>query len=945
MKLPLFTALTLSMASAAPSAMALPALPEESGLIPRTGTFYVNSRLAPGDAAWNNGFSESIGIAIANNGNLIIGWEDDGFDLTDYQGVWTLFDSAGVGLIPDTAITSEADGLSISSRFLSFFRADGSPIPGNEAWGPKVKANLFGDGIGFGATAFAIGLDIPELIDINFEDGGDVGEFPVVQLFNSEGTKLSSAIPGYTDADSNPAGGVQIGDWDFLSDGNVVIVSQSLQLGDLSARFGGASQGEHVTFRIVRPDGSEVRGLSLVSSQPVKSVIRHGVGVTRNGFAVRYEIGGVAKLRFFKNDGTALTGDVDLATLAGIPQFAAGGRGEAVGFHGNGMDAYALTLVATDPATHLPHPYVAVINADGSLRFATGAGFESVTALEHADVAISGDGRTAVFFANSDSMPGSIQGRLFSRDGTPVGKIFAVSEKEEVGIAVEESSHPRVAWRGNSLAVAWESRNSPDESTKLIGARVFDVGVGDIVAGGLKAKSGTVYLNPPSSGQDASLNNQQTESLGVAIAGDGSVLVGWEDDGDGLTDYQGVWTLLDSSARSITPLSTLNSLDTQASIDSSFLSFFRTDGTPTPGNTAWGPKIQANLFGNGLGMGATAFWLGSEVPELLDVNIQADGHPADFPVVQLLNNDGSPLGTPIPGYLDLDADPTGNVRIGDWDFLSDGNIVIVSESRQAGDLVDRFGGSAAGTHVTYRIVRPDGTEVKSLALVSDAPVAGEIWHGVGVTAHGFAVRYSRAGIPSVRLFQNDGTPITPDIALSALGGDPAYGEGGRGDGAGFHGNGLDAYVAVCSSVDPQTLIAHPYLMVINADGTLRYARSVTTDHPTVKSEGVDASITPDGRVIVTWADSSATDVGGKIVEARLFASDGQPLSGVFAVSELETPASALLESSDPRVAWRGDEIAVALGQQELTRHPGSSRGSSGPAGTRWSENHRPPRRR
>src|SRR5262249_52342886 len=162
-----------------------------------------------------------------------------------------------------------------------------------------------------------------------------------------------------------------------------------------------------------------------------------------------------------------------------------------------------------------------------------------------------------------------------------------------------------------------------------------------------------------------------------------NVLIGWEDDGSGLTDFEAVWTLFDGAGTLLTADKTITSLDPglPGSIMSHFLSYFRSDGTPTPGYTAFGPKIKANLFGSGLGMGASGS-VGAEVPELVDINVD-DGGTGDFSAVQLLNNDGTPsIPVPLSGYSDADAQPAGNVRIGDWEYLSDGNIVIVSESRQ-----------------------------------------------------------------------------------------------------------------------------------------------------------------------------------------------------------------------------------------------------------------------
>src|SRR6185436_18999879 len=116
-------------------------------------------------------------------------------------------------------------------------------------------------------------------------------------------------------------------------------------------------------------------------------------------------------------------------------------------------------------------------------------------------------------------------------------------------------------------------------------------------------------------------------------------------------------------------------------ITSKFLSYFRQDRSPTPGASSWGPKIKANLFGDGIGMGATSFQLGDEVPQLAVIQNNAAGENAgDFPSVQLLSNSGQPNGI-LSGVDDAYAERDGDIRVGDWDFLSNGNIVIVGESR------------------------------------------------------------------------------------------------------------------------------------------------------------------------------------------------------------------------------------------------------------------------
>ena len=424
---------------------------------------------------------------------------------------------------------------------------------------------------------------------------------------------------------------------------------------------------------------------------------------------------------------------------------------------------------------------------------------------------------------------------------------------------------------------------------------------------GLPPKTATVYINlPPVQTPPESINNGRTESLGVAIAANGNVIVGWEDDGDALTDLEAVWTLFNPSGASITPDTLITSVNPEfagQTVTSKFLSYFRTDGSAVSGRTSWGPKIKANLFGDGIGMGGTSFELGLEVAELFDINMDAGGG-GDFPAVQLLNNSGQPLGI-VSGLSDADAEPDGNVRIGDWEYLSNGNIVIVGESRQKDDAMTKYGGTAPAEHAIYRIVDPTGQEVKATSLVSESPEGNaNIWHGVGVTANGFAVRFNQGGA-KVRLFDNNGNPVTGNIDLATLTGQPATAGGGRGDGAGFHGNGKDAYVVVNSSGAQGVFVT-----VLNANGTLRWSRNATEGFDLRAADRVDAAIDPAGRVLVVFDDANETGGAFRLVQGRLFDAAGNPLGGTFYISEKETAATATMESRQARAAWRGDTVAV-----------------------------------
>lgn len=421
---------------------------------------------------------------------------------------------------------------------------------------------------------------------------------------------------------------------------------------------------------------------------------------------------------------------------------------------------------------------------------------------------------------------------------------------------------------------------------------------------GVSPKSSTIFVNLPADGP----NNNKTESIGVAIASNGNVLVGWEDDGSDLTDNEAVWRLYGPNGTELTPSIAINSLK-GGSVTQPYRAFFRADKSPTPGNTAWGPKIKANLWGNGLGMGSIAYAINDEVPETAPFQVNAAGeNVGDFPAVQLLNDDGTPRAI-VAGVSAAIAQNPGNIRIGDWDYLSNGNVLIVNESRQNDDLVNLFGGDTGQQHVTYRIVDATGAEVKATALVSSTKTKSNMWHGSGATKDGFAIRFAgddnRA---KVRLFKNDGTPVGDNIDLGTLTGNEALAGGGRGDGVGFHGNGNDAYAVIGSGVDGDGKKA-VFVTVLNADGTVRWTKNVSDDIELASIGRLDVGIDWNGRVVVAYTDSGA--LGTQLTLGRVLDRNGKPLGGTFYVSEKEAPDLTPLQSIEPRVAFRGNQVAFA----------------------------------
>ena len=449
-----------------------PGPPEENGLIPKSDTVYVN-RLTPDITSINNGGTESLGVAIANGGNVIVGWEDDGEGVTDIEAVWTIYDSAGVAVTPETVTTCVAPDTSgtVTTRFLSYFRADGSAIGGGHTWGPKIKANLFGDGVGMGSTSWQLEVEEPLVGEF---DGNNQGDYPTVQLLGNSGQPVGivgGVSPAFAVRDS---GSIRIGDWDYLANGNIVIVGESRQNADLVDVFGGTDAWRHVIFRIVTPAGAVVKAETLANEfadQVGNAEAWHGAGVTANGFGIRFKSDtGPVVVRLFDNAGAPTSGVIELATLAGHAEAGGGGRGDGAGFHGNGRDAYVAACSAGTDA------WVTVINADGTLRYSKAVATDLTLAeVQQVDAAIDADGNVIVVF-NAKYDPANpnhlIMGRRFDRTGAPVGGTFFISEKEMPDPATPDAGGPRVAWRGGQVAVVWESTSDLDSIDPGSGAQL-----------------------------------------------------------------------------------------------------------------------------------------------------------------------------------------------------------------------------------------------------------------------------------------------------------------------------------------------------------------------------------------------------------------------------------------------------------------------------------------
>ncbi len=451
--------------------------------------------------------------------------------------------------------------------------------------------------------------------------------------------------------------------------------------------------------------------------------------------------------------------------------------------------------------------------------------------------------------------------------------------------------------------------------------------VGTPADAGLIPRTPTIDVN-------TNYNNSALETGDITITDNGNVFPVWEDDGGDLTDWEAVWTVYNNNGVLLTPPVTITNIpgsacfptDPPAVPNVTYRAFFRSNGSPTPGYTGdFGGKGKGNWFGPGFAFMAGCDAIACEIPELTAIQVDGGGagtHAAPF--VQLANNDGSRntgMGGPdvagIVSFSDADveaADGNGDVRPTDVEFLSNGNIVIAGFSRTIADRL--LTGQTAGNVVVYKVLNSSGGVVKAYSAatseVGPAAAGQDAWHGVAATSNGFAIRFSQAG-DKMRMFDNNGNPVGPNINIAAVTGHPEAATAGRGDGMGFKSNGKDAYVYAVNSG-----AGGPWVTVFNADGTLRYSRAVTETNELgayANSDRLDAAIAADGSVIVAF-DASNNDTNNinlyRLPQARLFNPCGQAIGPVFYLSEREHATNAVASNANcrPRVAWRGNMVAA-----------------------------------
>lgn len=871
---------------------ALPGKPEENGLQPVGETVYINT-----PDTINNGKSESIGIAIARNGNVVVGWEDDGDALQDNEAVWTLFDRDGKSISPDTEMVSVDPSFapqSVTSKFFSFFRGTGltNAIPPRTSWGPKIKANPFGDGFGMGATAFDLGLEVPSLAAFV----PDQGDFPAVQLLSNTGEPIS-IVTGVSQEYSARDGNIRIGDWDYLANGNIVVVGESRQGQDLVDVYGGESAQNHVIFRVVDATGKEVKAVQLASANPTKTEMWHGIGVTKNGFAIRFSDNGPGAIRLFDNTGTAVSTNIDLAVLTGQPIANGGGRGDGVGFHGNGVDAYA--AVAFGAVDGKNTVWVTVLNADGTVRWSKSASDDiELAGPGRGDVGIDALGRVAVVYDDAAGTGGSsriVLGRVFDPTGKPLGGTFYVSEKELPDAATQPAVNPRVAFRNDTVAVSWLSKNSGNADLNVVALRQFVVPVkpGTIEAVGL------TRIVP-----DTVIINQDLPSLGnwepfASVVGTSTFLVEGNAYAEDADNAQRFVVAIQPAAGGAMKLAE---------------GFYGDDGAPYKG------QINASRQNGNPGRvagdrrpGAVNYVVGAEAsPHVYDAfkkdnrwNLGFDRlDDGRYGTVQFYSLDTGTL-TPTPkskaldsanGRLTTGAAPGNQITRfgGDVVGLSDGNFASVVEDRS--NVRNPSGNAAVAT-----VFAPDGTVVKESVLVAN----GDLWCNVAAFKGGFAVRV--AG--KLYFFDNAGVQQGDPVDQATSG---ETFDGGRGDGTRMGGHINSPFVYLAGKVANSSVVR-----VAAWDGRTRAFVAVAdaseggfrgdADRTVVAADALD-------RIVVAWVSKpdgyEANQVAARVLQLDEATKSFKPLTASF-LPFVNVATSGGISTFGMSVAMTTKQILVA----------------------------------
>jgi hypothetical protein len=912
-----------------------PGAPEANGLTPKSATSYINSQ-ATDTSTINNGQTGNLGVAIVNGGNVVVGWEDDAIDplnmpLQNLKGVWTLFDSADVSVLTNqqVSILSKPEYGILDTKLLSFFRADQSAVYGGTGGQPKIKANLFGDGFGMGISASVLGEDVSAFAAY---DGVNKGDYPALQLLDNQGHPAGTLAGVSVAYATRDAGNIEIGDWDYLSNSNIVVVSESHQESDLVSVYSGSTAGAHVVFRIVSPTGTVIKPETLVSEKADAAESWYGMGVTANGFAVRFLSGGKTMVRMFDCDGNPVSTNLDIAALTGAPVAGLGGNGSAAGFHGNGKDAYVLVNTGTN-ASSQAKVWLTVLSTNGTVKYSKSVVDDlTLASAEKADAAISTNGEVIVVFSGlyDPSFQNTIMGRRFDLTGSPIGGTFYVSELELLDPMTPGAYGPRVAWRNGQVAVVWQSKNDPStfdpywNYATVVGLRLFSTfAVGSIETLGLKRIVADTPLIIPNIDK---LGNWEPYA---GVLGTSTFLV------EGSTFAEGYeLPSPDGRQRFVVALQPVD-----GSAMKLVEGFHADDGTPYKGpiNASRQDGDPGRVCGD-TRPGAVHYMVGAEAsPHTVSPQFTSDDRwnlgfdrlvDGRYGTIQIYKLDTATL-TPTPLCKALDSAhgrqtsgmAAGNqiTRFGgEIVCLDNGNFVSVVEDRAR--VLDPDNDLVVAT-----IFAPDGSVVKEAFIVA----RGDIWSNVAPFKGGFAVRAKPGDGSNTRLiyfFDNDGVlKGTVDQVASGASFDT-----GRGDGTRIFGHINSPYVFLAGRAANTQVVK--VVAFDSRDQTFLAIADVNEGAFTGNFDRAIGAVDALNRLTVSWV-SQPTGYANQQVAARVFAFDGtarkfNPLTpSFFAFVNVATNTIRSLQMS---VAMTTKAICIAA-KGEINRNNKPELGADTPS--------------
>lgn len=425
-----------------------PVSPEEAGVIPLTP----NLILYQFSKDYARGGQPTI--AILDNGNIAAAWQDNGSGI---GGGWILLNEKGEIL---------------KKTIRSMQKGDGTPTAMEGMYFPLVSANQFGGGFLYGATYYDwSGRLHAENRMEKWEKRFGEENAPLIQRIDSNGEFLGSCFLGLPEDFVARKGQIRLADVGYLSDGNIALLAEDMQDRDGPELFNLPKANRVAIACIVNPSGQLLRGpIALHQSDKTSDngVIWYGLAMGEKGFGARFNLES-AFIRFFDNRLTPLSDDIPLSR-----EFAEGGRGENIGWHGNGKNEFLVTSKCSSTL------YFQIFNSRGTPKFEPHKLDQTGIYSERCDGAIDPDGRFVVaglFLPTDPALDGTrtaIAARYFNPDGTPITPPFWVSSIPMEDWAMQDI-FPRIALRDGRLAVVWLDKNTNLPRAPELAVRIFQL--------------------------------------------------------------------------------------------------------------------------------------------------------------------------------------------------------------------------------------------------------------------------------------------------------------------------------------------------------------------------------------------------------------------------------------------------------------------------------------